>query len=129
MALGVAVAAGFATPAYAASKYVGSGTAESRCVNGSWVLCLYWGGFSTAYFGTNASKSNLAGYTFFQNTGSGSGQSVKNNAAGITCDYDATAWCRSYYNEGYTGNYDWLYAGERGALFYTWNDEASVYIA
>lgn len=123
-----------AVPADAASRKIGSSGVENRCFSSGYSLCLYYyhGITTQAYWGTFDSVSNLAGRTFKSGTGTGSGKPVKNNATGMYCNYAVYPnkdTCFSFYNSGYTGNYDWEYEGEMGSLSYTWNEDASVLVA
>ncbi|MGY1498666.1 hypothetical protein ACW4TU_19070 [Streptomyces sp. QTS52] len=126
-AAGLAVAALplMASPAQAASAYVGVEGNESRCTAGGYYVCFYYSGWSDAYWGGWNDDADLANNYFRSGTGSGSGQAVRNNSRKIQCD-SFLASCRSYYSPSYGGNYDWLYGGQRGELSYTWNNNASV---
>ncbi|WP_217166436.1 hypothetical protein [Streptomyces sp. AC512_CC834] len=116
-----------AAPAQAASKHVGQNGNESRCYSTGYYVCFYYSTWNSAYWGGWNDNANLGDNHYRAGTGSGAGQVVRNNARKIQCDSWA-AYCRSYYSPNYSGNYDWLYGGQRGELYYTWNDNASVYI-
>lgn len=116
-----------ASPAQAATRYVGTDGNESRCYSKGFPVCFYYSTWSSAYWGGSQDDANLGNNYYRSGTGSGSGQVVRNNARKIQCDSWAFA-CESYYSPSYAGNSDWLYGGERGELYYTWNDNASVRI-
>jgi hypothetical protein len=103
---------------------------ESRCHNSTYNLCLYYNStMRTAWWGTSVAVSNLAGRTFFPNTGAGSGQPVKNNAAAISCDIPANSICYVFVNSGFTGDDDMTYGQRSGVLDKTKNNNASVKIS
>ncbi|WP_158603006.1 peptidase inhibitor family I36 protein [Jiangella rhizosphaerae] len=115
-ALGAAVAALSAAPA--AQAWEGDG----RCETGE--VCLYWGGnYTGAFRDYSGSVWDFAGHRY-PNNGTGAGQSVKNNAASVINRDGAAAII--YYNEGYTGPYDYVAPYTRRNLYYTWNDNASM---
>jgi hypothetical protein len=98
---------------------------NSRCNASPYLLCLYWDTYENgALWGTSGAIPNLRNYRF-PNNGAGGGQYVKNNAASMSCD-TSYLWCYSYYNENYSGNYDYVTPQRSGNLYYTSNDEASV---
>ncbi len=126
--LGLLSAFAVAAPANAvvAGHKIGASGYETRCRQSGYKLCLYYqSGMSTAYWGTTASVRDLTGYKFFSGTGTGAGQNVENNAAAMVC-MSAPTGCCSYDGSGFGGNYDWEYPLQKGVLFYTWNNEASV---
>lgn len=128
VAIALAMSATLASPSSAASKYVGNAGSETRCFDAFVHYCLYYLHImnSGAYFPADANISNLAGY-HFNNDGQGAGQYVKNNATAMYCDYELVLnTCNVYYNSGYAGNWDWMYSGDIGSLWYTWNEDASV---
>ncbi|MFC8669788.1 MULTISPECIES: peptidase inhibitor family I36 protein [Streptomyces] len=103
-----------------------------RCASSH--VCLYFNSgqtgakFSVAYDKNNANVTaaipNLANYRF-DSSGSGAGQTVKNNAAsaeinGLNC----SMWV--YYSSNYGGNVDWLAGNSYGQLWYTYNENASL---
>ncbi|MFC6021389.1 hypothetical protein ACFP2T_35120 [Plantactinospora solaniradicis] len=130
-ALGVVAALAVSGPANAAGRHIADGRgAEERCYDFSLgntdpVLCLYWGTWDTAMFVTDVSIPNLDGKRFSAWDGgtTGANEYVKNNAATMSC---MASLCTSFYNENYSGNYDYLYRWQTGGLYYTWNDGASV---
>ncbi|MFI1566865.1 hypothetical protein ACH4ZX_28100 [Streptomyces sp. NPDC020490] len=129
LAVGMAVGAMplVASPAQAASKYVGTNGNESRCYSKGYYVCFYYSTWSEAYWGGFNDNANLGDNYFKSGTGSGAGQVVRNNSRKIQCDSWAVS-CESYYSPSYAGNFDYLYGGERGELYYTWNNNASVRI-
>jgi len=93
-------------------------------------ICLYWDasmvGAWSSYGYDPASPhgvKDLAGKRFTWGSGAGLNTLVKNNAGAMAC---GPTKCYSYYNENWTGNYDYAAAYKAGTLYYTWNDEASV---
>ena len=128
-AIGLAVTGlALAGPASASSRHVGITGYEARCDNAGWRLCLYYNsGLLGSYWGTNKSVSNLAGITF-NTAGNGRGQAVKNNAASMMCGLLTPNKCTVYFNSGYAGNTDWMYWGEIGNLYYTYNEDGAVKI-
>jgi hypothetical protein len=90
--------------------------------------CLFYDGLKSSLYGMRGSVSNLSGKTFSGGNGDGSGHSVINNANYIECTPWVSYYCYSYYNQNYTGNADVIGENEYGALYLTWNNEASVYI-
>ena len=131
-ALGVVAAAtavtAFAAPAQAVSRNVGTvAGVESRCNSSVYLMCLYYNsGRATAYWGTSTSVSDLAGRTFFNGTGAGDNDPVKNNAAGVSCDMTTTSICYVFDRSSYAGDVDFLYGQRSGVLVNTYNDNASV---
>ncbi|WP_330459576.1 peptidase inhibitor family I36 protein [Streptomyces sp. NBC_00820] len=101
-----------------------------RCASSH--VCLYYNSgesgakFSVYYDNNNvnvtAAIPDLAGY-HFDSSGSGSGQSVKNNAASAEVPDICSMWI--YYNSNYGGNVDYL-GGGYGQLWYTYNENASL---
>ncbi|MET9156002.1 hypothetical protein ACIRPQ_34995 [Streptomyces sp. NPDC101213] len=132
---GTALAAGLAmsvlpltaSPAQAATRYVGTDGNESRCYSQGFRVCFYYSTWTSAYWGGQQDDANLSNNYYRSGTGTGAGQAVRNNSRKIQCDSWAYA-CESYYSASYAGNIDWLYGGERGELSYTWNNNASVKI-
>jgi len=119
-----------AAPAQALTNVGTSSGVEARCNSSSYYLCLYYNStMTTAWWGTSVSVPDLAGRTFFANTGAGSGQAVKNNAAAVSCDASSTSICYIFFNNGYSGPTDWLYGQRRGRLIETYNENASVRIS
>jgi hypothetical protein len=112
-------------PAQAASRYVGTNAVESRCQY-LYKVCLYFSTWTSAYWAANGSDSTLQGDRYRSGTGSGSGDPVRNNSRKIYCDYFVANVCDSYVYPGHTGNDDYLYYEQRGELFHTWNNNASV---
>ncbi|MDT0318824.1 hypothetical protein [Streptomyces millisiae] len=127
MGMAVSVVPLTASPAQAASQHVGTYGNESRCQSRGYRVCYYYSTWTAAYWGGNQDDGDLGNNYFFSGSGSGAGQVVRNNARKIQCDSWANR-CFSYYSPGWQGNYDWLWGGEYGELYYTWNDNASVYI-
>ncbi|MFI8090178.1 hypothetical protein ACIF9R_17935 [Streptomyces sp. NPDC086080] len=129
LATGLAVSAVplTAAPAQAAGKHVGVNGNESRCYSKGFYVCFYYSTWGNAYWGGYNDDANLGNNYYRSGTGSGSGQAVRNNARKIQCDSWAVS-CESYYSPSYAGNFDWLWGGQRGELYYTWNDNASVRI-
>jgi hypothetical protein len=124
-AIGVAAALGTTGPADAAGRNISSGGVPANCNNSPYTLCLHWdSNLGGAMWGTGSNTRDLAGIRF-PNNGNGGGSPVKNNAASMSCDTQEL-WCYSFFNENFTGNYDYLQPQRSGNLFYTWNDEASV---
>jgi hypothetical protein len=122
-----------AQPASAAGHDVGTRGELSRCLNSAYYQCLYWYGNGTgAYWGIihglgGQGDANLGDNRFFSGTGAGAGSVVRNNAAAMDCDYFVDYDCAAYYSPNYAGNYDYAFYGLGGTLFFTWNDEASVF--
>lgn len=122
-----------AQPASATGHDVGTRGELSRCANSPYYQCLYWSGDGTgAYWGINAGlgghgDANLGDNRFISGSGTGAGSVVRNNAAAMDCDYYVDYDCAAYYSPSYAGNYDYAFYGLGGTLYYTWNDEASVY--
>ncbi|MFD6564671.1 hypothetical protein [Micromonospora profundi] len=122
------------TPASADTGHrVSPGTYESRCSNSPYFLCLYYYGSRTtgSYWGMGTYDqftidNDLGNNYFFSGTGSGAGTRVRNNAAGMQCDYAVSLNCAAYVYPNGTGNWDYLWSGESGTLYLTWNDEASA---
>lgn len=118
-----------AAPATAASRFIGFDGYETRCLDAGFKLCLYYNsGTAGAYWGTNVSVSDI-GTRRFGTAGAGNGQLIKNNAASMMCGYTTPNRCTSYFNSGFLGNSDWMYWGQKGNLYYTYNDEAAVRIS
>ncbi|MCM0676612.1 hypothetical protein NCC78_18245 [Micromonospora phytophila] len=113
------------SPASAGNAYIGVDGRESRCNNNS-RSCLYYSTLSSAYWATTGGDSDLGNNYFASGTGSGAGQRVRNNAARMSCYYGVAQQCQSYFSPGYTGSMDWMFWGQTGQLYYTWNDEASM---
>lgn len=119
-----------AAPAQALTNVGTINGVETRCNNSSYYLCLYYNStMTTAWWGTSTSVSDLANARFFANTGAGSGLTVKNNAAAVSCDASSTSICYVFFNSGYSGPTDWLYGQHSGRLVETYNDNASVRIS
>lgn len=125
MLLGIVAALAVTAPARASSSYVGANGAESRCAGKS-LSCLYYSAYTSAYWGTYSSDSDLGNNYFVSGTGSGAGQKVRNNSARMSCYLGVPYQCESFYSPGYTGNDDWMFAGQIGQLYYTSNDGASM---
>ncbi|WP_258951388.1 hypothetical protein [Lentzea californiensis] len=131
-ALGVVAAAtalaGTVAPAGAASKNIGTiAGVESRCANSPYWACLYFNsGRATAYWGTSVTVRDLEGRRFFDGTGVGAREPVKNNAAAISCDMTTTSICYVYDRSELGGDVDYLYGQRSGVLSYTYNDNASI---
>jgi len=121
------------SPASASAKWVGSGAIESRCRNSPYFLCLYYHGSRTSgsywAFGlVNPSVDNdLGNNRFFSGTGAGAGATVRNAAAGMQCEPQVAFYCWSYVYPSRVGDADYQYSDESGTLYYTWNNEASVW--
>ncbi|MFJ9813654.1 peptidase inhibitor family I36 protein [Streptomyces sp. NPDC101151] len=103
-----------------------------RCASSH--VCLYYnsgesGAKFSVYFDDNnvnvtAAIPNLAGH-YFDSSGNGAGQSVKNNAASAEVHADlCSMWI--YYNSNYGGNVDYLGGSGYGQLWYTYNQNASL---
>lgn len=101
--------------------------ATGRCTTGAGG-CLFWGSDATgAVWATpSLSVADLAG-RYFPNNGTGAGQAVKNNAASAE-DISSEYTFYAFYNENFSGNYDYVLPHHCGNLYYTWNDEASVWL-
>ncbi len=122
-----------AAPASAAGHDVGTRNELSRCLNSPYYQCLYWYGNGTgAYWGLNLGLGgqgdpDLGNNRFISGSGTGAGSIVRNNAAAMDCDYYVDYNCAAYYSPNYAGNYDYAFYGRGGTLYFTWNDEASVF--
>lgn len=121
-ALAVAAAAGAAAAALSVAPAAQAWPGDGRCESGE--VCLYWGG---NYTGANrdylGSVWDFAGHRY-PNNGTGGGSAVKNNAASVVNNDGAGAYI--YYNEGYTGPWDYVAPYSRRNLNNTWNDNASM---
>ncbi|MFI9379881.1 hypothetical protein [Kutzneria sp. NPDC052558] len=134
--VGAAVAATFAipmataAPASALTNIEDVHSVEARCHASIYKLCLYYNrGRTTAWWGAVVDVDDLAGYTFFPNTGAGSGSPVKNNAAAASCDMTASSICYVFYNRNQSGPTDWLHGGWSGKLVETYNEDASIHLS
>ena len=131
--MGVATAATMVFAAPASADHVGDvPLVEARCAASPYALCLYYGGFGGAWWGTRVAVKNLSDPTvhrFFAGTGTGAGQPVKNNATHISCDAGSTSICYVFFNSGHTGPSDWLYGSSSGRLADTYSENASVRIS
>jgi hypothetical protein len=128
-ALMIAAAAALttATPAQAASQYVGVPGAEDRCrTHPTALVCFYYRYWHEAFWGSAYSDSTLQDNYYWAGTGAGAGQRVRNNSRKMHCDYWVPNYCESFVYPGYGGNDDWMYYGQVGELAYTWNNNASV---
>ncbi len=138
-ALGIAVALfavvlaapGSATAASSHNVGNGPGTETARCRNSQYLICLNWyGNGGGAYWGYSGAPgtgdTDLGNNYFLSGTGTGAGVRVRNNAASIDCDRFAPYDCATYVSPGYSGNVDYLFSGQFGTLFFTWNNEAST---
>lgn len=103
-----------------------------RCASSH--VCLYYnsgqsGAKFTRYFDDNNVQTtlaipDLAGY-YFDSSGAGAGQTVKNNAAsGEIYGLHCSMWV--YYNTNYGGNVDYFGDSSYGQLWYTYNENASL---
>lgn len=97
-------------------------------------VCLYYnsgqsGAKFMRYFDANNVQvtlaiPDLAGY-YFDSSGAGAGQTVKNNAAsGEINGTNCSMWV--YYNTNYGGNIDYFGDTSYGQLWYTYNENASM---
>lgn len=133
LATGFVVPVVTAAPAMALTNVGTISGVEFRCNNSPYFLCLYYNSsMGTAWWGTSVAVSNLSSPTvqrFFANTGTGSGQAVKNNAAAVSCDASSTSICYVFFNSGFSGPTDWLYGQHSGRLVETYNENASVRIS
>ncbi|MCX5421176.1 peptidase inhibitor family I36 protein [Streptomyces sp. NBC_00078] len=103
-----------------------------RCASSH--VCLYYHSgesgakFSVAYDDNNAQVTaaipDLAGH-YFDSSGAGAGQSVKNNAASAEI-YGSHCSLWVYYNSNYGGNVDYFGDSSYGQLWYTYNEDASL---
>ena len=123
-----------AQPASATGHDTGTRGELSRCTNSPYYQCLYYHGDGTgAYWGFNAGigtghgDGNLSDNHCLSGPGAGAGAVVRNNAAAQDCDSNVTYDCAAYYSPNFAGNYDYAFYGLGGTLYFTWNDEASVY--
>jgi hypothetical protein len=128
----LALTAGLAlpTPAQAASRFVGVDAQEGRCrTHPTALACFYFNFFDQGYWGTAGPDGNLGDNRYFAGTGQGSGQIVRNNSRKLHCDFAVANICESFFSPNLTGNDDWMFWGQVGELFFTWNDNASVRIS
>ncbi|MFH9983782.1 hypothetical protein ACH4ND_32110 [Streptomyces sp. NPDC017179] len=126
--LGAAQGVAFADTHNSSDKFGTTG----RCAYSH--VCLYYNsGQSGAKFtrSFNASSAqttltipNLAGY-YFDSSGAGAGQEVKNNAASAEI-YGSHCSMWVYYNSNYGGNIDYFGDTSYGQLWYTYNQNASL---
>ena len=132
LAIGFVTSLATSTPANADNVGTIPGV-EPRCNNSPYVLCLYYNSsMRTAWWGTRVNVPNLDSpvvHRFFANTGAGSGQRVKNNAAAVSCDAGTTTICYVFFNSGFTGPSDYLHGQRSGVLADTYNENASVRIS
>lgn len=126
--LALTLLATVATPASAATRHVGYDGFESRCYATGHRLCLYYNsGNLGAYWGTSSNVSDI-GTRRYGTVGAGQGQLVKNNAASMMCGFSTPNRCTVYFHSDHVGNSDWMYWGQIGNLYYTYNENASVKI-
>jgi hypothetical protein len=116
-----------AAPAHADNVGTINGV-ESRCNDlPIRYLCLYYNSsMRTGYWSTRQDIPNLAGEKFFD--GTGAGQSVKNNAAAMSCVISEPGICYVFFNSNYQGPYDYAHGRHSGQLVDTYNEDASVWI-
>jgi len=117
-----------ATPASAVNHIVGHPGSEQRCYASQYLGCLYYDTNYTShgYFGAWASYTDLINSRF--TSGEGAGQIVKNNSNFMYCTVYINAQCTSFWGEAYTGNFDYENMGNIGQLWYTINDNASLWL-
>ncbi|GAA1940464.1 peptidase inhibitor family I36 protein [Kitasatospora viridis] len=108
-------------------------------VDDACLTLFYNSDFGGAYLdfshsGADSGIYNLANYTFVNNGGAGSGQSVKNNAASAQGEFYGSGYSATiFYNSGYGGACETLMAGQNAGavqvprLGATYNNDASVY--
>lgn len=123
LSLAFVVPAVTAAPAHALTNVGTISGVEARCNNSAYLLCLYYEGLDSAWWGTSGDVSDLAGHRFT------SGANVKNNAWYVSCDASSTSICYIFFNSGYSGPRDWLYGQRSGKLVETYNENASVRIS
>jgi len=70
--------------------------------------------------------ANLAGI-YYANNGTGAGEPVKNNAASAE-DISSSYTFYVFYNENFSGNYDYVLPHHWGDLYYAWNNDASEWL-
>ncbi|MFF1833628.1 hypothetical protein ACFVXE_05400 [Streptomyces sp. NPDC058231] len=123
-----------ATGEYWNPNHRSSGNARSsKCyvpgVQGSMPMCLFWYHTGTqAVWAQEGSWSDLAGQRFRENSGTGSGSYVKNDATAMEVEYAQGRGGTIWFNSGYKGNWDWAKDGEGGPLYYTYNDDAATMV-
>src|SRR5690349_16174180 len=135
VALVIAVAAigssfAIAAPANAVvSHIVGHPGTEARCYNGGYAGCLYYDTNVTndSYAPFLVSDVNL-GDNYFTGPGAGAGQVVRNNSNFMACTVHVGVQCTSFWGTNYTGNFDYENSGNIGQLWYTINDNASLWL-
>ncbi|MBZ9640177.1 hypothetical protein [Streptomyces sp. PSKA30] len=126
--LGAAQGAAFADTHNSSDTYGTTG----RCAYSH--VCLYYnsgqsGAKFSRYFNASSAQvtlaiPDLAGY-YFDSSGAGAGQTVKNNAAsGEIYGRNCSMWV--YYNSNYGGNIDYFGDTSYGQLWYTYNENASL---
>ncbi|MFJ8311018.1 MULTISPECIES: hypothetical protein [unclassified Streptomyces] len=82
-------------------------------------------GYSEQNFGAGDGSSGYLIYHYCKDTGDGSGQKVKNNAASARNYKTSQCWAYTYYNSWYQGPADLIDTNTGRNLYNTYNENAS----